>query len=208
MHNGTISNFSTIRRAMCARMSDEIFAHVWGATDSEHLFGLYMTYLTKGLPDDKSSWEKVFTLQEMSTALHDAVATVMNLQDEFLGDKKTPSSLNLCVTDGIKLVAYRFRNNADEEPPSLYWSTKAGTTLNRKYPDNPDGIAQTNSATRIPEEKHGKHLIVASEPSTYKKEDWNLIKKNQLVMSDEDGNVSVAAIPFDTAWNAVDPTES
>lgn len=206
MHNGVVSDFSVIRRAMCARMSDQVHASILGSTDSEHVFALYMTNLTKGLPDDRSTWEREFTLQEMAAALHNAVATVVNLQQEFLGGKKTPNSLNLCVTDGKKLVAYRFRNHVTEEPPSLYYSTMAGTTLNRKYQDHPDGEKVLNDASRKPREQHGKHLIVASEPSTYRAEDWHLIEKNKLLMVDDDGGVTIANIPYDHKWDAVDPT--
>ena len=63
-----------------------------------------------------------------------AVGTVVKLQREKLGDKAQPNSLNLAATDGGQLVAFRVRNYATEQPPSLYYSTKAGVTLNRKYP--------------------------------------------------------------------------
>lgn len=204
MHNGVVTSFSDVRRAMCQKMSDAAHVSVLGSTDSEHIFGLYMTYLTNS--GDRSTFENVYTIEEMARALHDAVATVCNLQTELLGSKKTPNSLNLCVTDGIKLVAYRFRNHATEQPPSLYYSTKAGTTLNRKYPDHPDGATvQDNDANRIPREKHGKHLIVASEPSTYHAADWHLIGKNQLLMADPEG-MKLADVPYDQAWNAEDQT--
>lgn len=206
MHNGVVADFPVIRRAMCARMSDQVHAAVLGSTDSEHVFALYMTYLTKDLPDGKSTWEKEFSIKEMASALHDAVATVLSLQDEFLGEKKAPNSLNLCVTDGTKLVAYRFRNHATQEPPSLYYSTQAGTTLNRKYPDHPDGLSVQNDASRKPRESHGKHLIVASEPSTYHAKDWNLIGKNQVLMADGESGVQIHDIPYDSNWDAVDPT--
>ena len=63
------------------------------------------------------------------------IGTVVQLQRQRLGDKAEPNSLNLATTDGSQLVAFRFRNHAVEQPPSLYWSNKAGVTLNRKYPD-------------------------------------------------------------------------
>ncbi|KAK5081759.1 hypothetical protein LTR05_007896 [Lithohypha guttulata] len=204
MHNGVITSFPAIRRAMLMKMSDAAHATMVGTTDSEHIFALYITYLTQN--GDRSSFEKTYTVHEMAAALHDAVATVIGLQIELLGTKVTPNSLNLCVTDGIKLVAYRFRNHSTQEPPSLYYSTKAGTTLNRKYPDHPDGANIQDDANRIPRDKHGKHLIVASEPTTYREADWHLIGKNQLLMADEQGGVRLADIPYDQAWNAIDPT--
>ena len=83
---------------------------------------LYMTYLTKG--GDAASFDQEYPLDEMAVAMHMTVATILGLQHKFFGDKKKPNSLNLCTTDGIKLVAYRFRNHRTSQPPSLYYSTK------------------------------------------------------------------------------------
>ena len=158
MHNGVISDFISIRRAITANMSDAAFANVFGSTDSEHLAALYITYLTNSA--DQTSFEKEYSTSEMAEAMHKAVATVIDLQRTILGDKKRqPNSLNLCATDGVKLVAYRFRNHATSQPPSLYWSTKAGTTLNRKYPDHPDGPAQKDAEGKPRADQHGKHLV-------------------------------------------------
>lgn len=164
-----------------------------------------MTYLTKS--GDASSFEKAYTSQEMITAMHTTVATILGLQHKLLRNKKKPNSLNLCTTDGIHLLAYRFRNHATSQPPSLYYSTKAGVTLNRKYPGNPDGADQERSRegkVGIPEEKHGAHLIVSSEPSTYKESDWELIGKNQFLIAKPDGSFEVKDCPYGFGWDAVD----
>lgn len=203
MHNGVITGFPAVRRAMLLKMSDAAHAAVLGSTDSEHLYGLYMTYLTKG--GDKASFDKEYPVEEMGRALHKAVSTVCDLQIELIGDKRLPNSLNLCVTDGVKLIAYRFRNHATEQPPSLYYSTSAGTTLNRKYPDHPDGEKLADEETRIPRGKHGKHLVIASEPTTYHAAHWNLIGRNQVLLADPDGGVKVEDIPYEEKWNALDP---
>lgn len=86
-----------------------------------------------------------------------------------------------------------------------YYSTDAGTTLNRKYPDNPDG---THSASRFSGkavEDHGKHIIIASEPSTYKADDWHLIPRNSLVTASNEHGVQITPIAYDPKWNAEDP---
>lgn len=139
MHNGAASNFQVIKRAVVNEMSEAAYANVFGATDSEyvdillsldsplltpsrHMAALYMTYLTKG--GDTSSFEKTYPANEMVDAMHRAVATIVGLQHKLLGDNKKPNSLNLCATDGITLLAYRFRNHETSQPPSLYYSTK------------------------------------------------------------------------------------
>jgi glutamine amidotransferase len=67
-----------------------------------------------------------------------------------------------------------------------------GATLNRKYPDHPDG-ANNPRASKLAKE-HGKHIIVASEPTTYKKEQWNLIEKNHAMVVDGDGQFKLDPI--------------
>lgn len=161
-----------------------------------------MTYLTKG--GDASTFQTIYTPQEMTTALHKAVATIVNLQQQILGLAKRANSLNLCATDGITLIAYRFRNHKTSQPPSLYYSTKAGVTLNRKYPDNADGAARPNRYAGIEASRHGDHLIVASEPSTYKESDWELIGRNQFLVSGSGGKFEVGNCPYGVEWDGLD----
>ena len=133
MHNGVVSDFVTISRDMVDLMDDDAYANIAGSTDSEHFAALYMTYLTDG--KGKESWEKQYTVDQMRDAMRRTIGTVVQLQRKKLGNKAEPNSLNLATTDGSQLVAFRFRNHAIEQPPSLYWSNTAGVTLNRKYPD-------------------------------------------------------------------------
>jgi hypothetical protein len=47
----------------------------------------------------------------------------------------------------------------------------------------------------------GKHLIIASEPSTNKVEDWELIGKNQYIIA-EKGRREVRDVPYGKDWDA------
>lgn len=203
MHNGVVSNFSAIQRHLTSLISDAAFPNIHGSTDSEHLAALYMTHLTKA--GGEESFEKVYSGPEMEKALHDTVQDVILLQQQLLGSAAVPNSLNLCATDGIKVIAYRFRNHATQEPPSLYYSTKAGTSLNRKYPGSADGDEQSGRTALKAVEDHGLHMIIASEPSTYAEKDWELIGKNQYVMAGP-GGLKVGDIQYDSDWNAIDPS--
>jgi glutamine amidotransferase len=176
----------------------------FAGTDSEHLAALYMSYLTS-YSSSPDSFEIVYPAARMADAMRDTITTVINLQLEILGSKAAPNSLNLCATDGTRLIACRFRNHATEQPPSLYYSTKAGMTLNRKYPDVASGLDVKGRYEGRSVEEHGAHLIVASEPSTYKSEDWELIGKNQFVVAENGGEFEVKDVPYDEKWNVVDP---
>jgi glutamine amidotransferase len=84
----------------------------------------------------------------------------------------------------------------------LYFSTRAGTTLNRKYPDHPDGDKRPDEGQRKDEKEHGRHVIVASEPSTYIEEDWNIINKNQYLIVHKDGRFTLQNMLYSESWNA------
>ncbi|KAI9880848.1 MAG: hypothetical protein M1830_010443 [Pleopsidium flavum] len=199
MHNGVVTDFLSIRRAMCELIDDDAYANISGSTDSEHFAALYMTELTNG--KGKASWDEQYSTAEMKAALHKTMGTVVKLQREKLGgDRAQPNSLNVAATDGSQLVAFRCYNHAVEQPPSLYYSTKAGVTMNRKYPDHPDG--KENPMARKKSDEHGRHVIVASEPSTYRKEDWILIEKNHCVMVEKNGDVVVESVEYPEEWNA------
>jgi glutamine amidotransferase len=225
MHNGYISSFPQISRQMTNLMSVEAFEHIGGKTDTEHFAALYMSYLTFGVEATPAStapnsfnekWENSYATAEMLKALQHAANTVIDLQQKALGDKAEPNDLNVCVTDGKQLVAMRFRNHPTEQPPSLYYSTSAGVTLNRKYPDHPDGAKCPDGAARDGAEKakpgekaaghnphahkkaeeHGRHVIVASEPTTYRDHDWTLIEKNHALVVSEDANVTIEKLTY------------
>lgn len=100
------------------------------------------------------------------------------------------------------MVAMRIRNHATEQPPSLYWSTTQGVVLNRKFPDHPDG--KENPLAQKRPEQHGRHVIVASEPTTYDKEEWAVIEKNCAVLVEKDGVARVERMEIPESWNAVD----
>lgn len=204
MHNGVVSNFSSIRRDVTDLMSFDAYCNVFGSTDSEHAAAMYMTNLTNGA--GKESWNKTYPLKAMFEAMRKTVIQILTLQSEKLGEANTPNSMNFCTTDGTKLLAIRFRNHLSQQPPSLYWSEFAGRTLNTKYPGNPDGAELVNYAASLGEDDRiGKHTIVASEPTTFDEGEWNLIGKNSALLVDEEGTEQELKIEYDEKLNAQDP---
>ena len=194
MHNGLISHFSDIRRVMLDLIDKSAYENIHGTTDSEHLAALYMTNLTASAGGGPQSWERQYTPQDMRTALATSFHQIFRIQQSILGAQNVQAcSLNVCCTDGQQLIATRFRNHAIENPPSLYYSTTAGGTLNRKYPDHPAAGKDNPNPSRSAEE-HGKHVIVASEPTTYKEQEWEVIEKNHAVLVDKAGNCTVVKV--------------
>lgn len=177
--------------------------HIFGATDSEHLAALFMHHLTPS--KGKESWAEPRGLEDMVRALKQTVLDVCTLQKEVLGEQARPNSLNLAVTDGVQLVATRFRNHASQQPPSLYWSETAGVTLNSKFPGHPNAGVDNETAFKAAAE-HGKHLILASEPTTDASHgEWTLVAKNHVVSVAGDGALDMTEFTYPEQLNAKDP---
>ena len=194
-------------------MSQEAYSHIEGGTDTEHFAALFMSFLCP----DPEAWEEYHTPQEMKNALFKTIETIITVQNSMLGTKAQPNDLNIAVTDGQSLVACRFRNHATEQPPSLYHSTTAGVTLNRQYPDHPDGAKGPhgkgngksangkeaakgaeghNPDARKSVGEHGRHFIIASEPTTYKDAEWELVGKNRVVLVGREGVVGIEDVRY------------
>jgi glutamine amidotransferase len=193
MHNGLISDFLAVRRDMLDLLDKDTFEHIKGSTDSEHMAALYMTCLTRATGGGKASWEKQYTIDEMKNALIEAFTAIIQLQIKTLGAAEMEAnSLNVCCTDGSQLIGIRLRNHGIEQPPSLYYSTRAGVALNRKYPGNHDGTPNAK-AVKNPMD-HGLHVIIASEPTTYNLDEWELVPRNAAVLVDVSGKARVESL--------------
>jgi glutamine amidotransferase len=101
------------------------FENIKGGTDSEHLAALYMTCLVNG--KGAKGWEESYPPAAMKEALEQACHMVFGLQQKVLGIQNAEAnSLNVCCSDGERMIAFRLRNHEREQPPSLYWSSIAG----------------------------------------------------------------------------------
>lgn len=204
MHNGGLGAFAKIRRGMINLMSQRAVERIQGTTDSEHLAMLFFTYLSARVDKQGDALlEESHPLTDVKAALEQAISDAIKLQHDYIAleeqaKREVPefeaSSLNIAITDGAQLLAIRFRNHKTEYPPSLYFSTKAGATLNRCFEDHPDsqekGQARAQYSANLREaDEHGRHVIVSSEPITYKEQDWILVEKNECLMVDEHQNV-------------------
>ncbi|CAF1159845.1 unnamed protein product [Adineta ricciae] len=187
MHNGFVGNFSKIKIPLLKKLSIASYENIFGTTDTEHVAALFFTHLG----DD---WSIEYSMENLKKAMVNTIRDLVTLVQEMNID--VPHSfLNFAVTDSYQLLATRYSSIDEFEPPSLYYSTTAGPTLNRKYPDHPDG-EQVQKKTNRGTHEHGKHVIVASEPSTYKAAEWHLVPCNSFVLVEKDLNVGIEKIRF------------
>jgi hypothetical protein len=105
-----IPDFDKIKRGMINRMSNDCFLCINGSTDSEYIFGLFLTFLTNK--------NEATPIQDTIAAVEKTIATILELCLE--AGVTEPCSLNLVISDGINVLATRYRNGC-QMPPSLYY---------------------------------------------------------------------------------------
>jgi glutamine amidotransferase len=115
MHNGSLANFSEVRRDLLMAVDPALFPRLEGSTDSETLFFLALTF---GLTDDPPT----------------AVAHAVGLVEE-VGRRlgvKYPVHMTVATTDGDSI--WLFRYSSERSTSSLYYSTDV-QQVRQLYPD-------------------------------------------------------------------------
>ncbi|KAI0068245.1 N-terminal nucleophile aminohydrolase [Artomyces pyxidatus] len=175
MHNGSIEEFSKIKRRLQQELPDEIFNVVYGNTDSEWSFALFLSKLPRANADS-------FTHEELRQAMLDTIASLNQFAEE--ANITQPSLMNFCVTDGDSVVATRYVSSRFDEAASLWFSS--GTTFS-EYAEG--GHYKMSKA-----DKRENIIMIASEPLTFEKADWMEIKTNYMIVITPKMNVLLIPI--------------
>ncbi|ORY27813.1 glutamine amidotransferase class-II [Naematelia encephala] len=184
-HNGTLGSFHLFKATLLGSLPIRYQVAILGTTDSEHIAALYFYHLC-GADGD---WGNLYPVAEMAQAMRKTISRLEELKaDAEKGSQIEHNALNLLVSSGASLVAIRYASPSGHEPPSLYLSTRAGATLNRKFKGHPDSgkPGAVLSEGDREQEEHGRHVIVASEPTTFDADEWELIKPGEVVSVRED----------------------
>ena len=121
MHNGQIGGYNGIRRRLESHISDTVYAHRQGTTDTETLF---MIAQSLGLADDP--------LHAMEATLSIAYGEMKEAGIE------APLRFTAALTDGKTIWAYRWAS--DNDPATLYFErTPDGLVIaSEPFNDNRD----------------------------------------------------------------------
>ena len=117
MHNGSIAQFSKIKRDLMFMVAPDLFSSIQGSTDSELMFYLALTF---GLRDDPSG----------------AVARMAGFIESTAQAHDIPDPLQMTVATSDGTSVWSFRYSSAHNSRSLFYST-AVDTLRHLYPDNP-----------------------------------------------------------------------
>jgi predicted glutamine amidotransferase len=170
MHNGDIGDFRRVRRKLLASVCDEAFGNVYGSTDSEHFFALYI-----------DSWlgvEDADPARRMARAL--AIAIERTLDLVHATGAAAASYLNVAVADGDNAVISRFTDDAAANPESLYYFS------GHLYPE----IAASDSAAASP-----RHAVTVSSERLTLDPGWAEVPAGAIIIVRRDREPELVPIP-------------
>jgi ergothioneine biosynthesis protein EgtC len=174
MHNGSIAEFGKIKRRLRESLDDDIYDAIQGTTDSEHAFALFLNLL--------SNYESTRTTEELAVTLQETIRLLLQYSEE--AGISRPAYLNFAVTDGDRIIISRVASKPEEIPPSLYIARGE-----RFECQNGEYRMQTTTSDKPPA------IIVASEPLTQHRSDWEQVPDNHILTINTDHDIKI--IPFD-----------
>jgi len=181
MHNGGIQNFSKMKRQILSTLSDRVFHNITGSTDSEVIFALFLDQLP-ALDVQLPLSETISAIERTASKLIE-FCRCAGVQDGF--------SFNVCITDGVNILATRYRSDF-KEPPSLYYTqgsdySKEKGNFRRRSTDHESGIiissAPLNHEVFISNPKC-EYSIESAEK--HLSEGWELVPSNSVVIVEGD----------------------
>lgn len=170
MHNGSVKEFSKIKRVLRRSLRDDIYNWILGTTDSEHAFAVFLNQF----PIEK----KEFTAQDLKDGMRKTISQLKTWLEE--AGVEPAAVCNFVVSDGKKILASRYKSKENGKYATLYYSSGDYACE--------DGVCEIKNA--------GKDFsadLIASEPLTTR-EDWVEVPKNHFVLIDEDNSISLEPV--------------
>lgn len=177
MHNGGVPDFLKIKRDIINKLSNHYYSWIKGQTDSEHIFALFM----QNVSDNSNGKEG----SELGLDLLTDCFKLTFKQVEELKAKRgivRPSTYNMVISDGRRLIATRYSSDPDNESRTLYFAK------GKKY--ECDG----NICRMIPEHENPKSMLVVSEKLDEFVDEWIPIPDNYALRIEEDLSHSLAVL--------------
>jgi len=210
MHNGDIWKFHKIKSAMLALITSlfdtvtkdhDMECEIKGTTDTEHMFWLILALIAKKKGTLNLS-EAVCTTKELMDCMHAAIIHILTLINKTVGRIGGGCLLNLCISDGEKVVVTRFRNT-HAQPGSLYFTlrekdAKPNSSFSEYCEDEKsdlslhlDDIPICNNFGFSEKTLPGV-VIIASEPTEEGTEHlWKLVPRNHMVSIEWKGKLGL-----------------
>jgi len=200
MHNGDIWKFHKIKSAMLALITSlfdtvtkdhDMEREIKGTTDTEHMFWLILALIAKKKETLDFS-EPICTTKELMDCMQTAIVHILSLINKIVGRVGGGCLLNLCISDGERVVITRFRNT-HAQPGSLYFTlrdkdAKPHSSLSEYWLEEKSDLSMHLDDNPIcnnfgfSENSLPKVVIIASEPTEEGAEHlWKLVPRNHMV---------------------------
>ena len=172
-HNGNIKNFSEAREKLISMISPVLRRYILGDTDSELLFFLILSHLSRRVP----LHHKGCSLEDMRAAVADCLAELQQHIGPFHPDDGGPPTntyLTFILTDGASMMAFHGGKN-------LYYSTyktKCSDAESCAYYsqacENPSSSGFVNHLIFSSEPIVGENIWLQMNPGQIIGVDWNM----------------------------------
>ncbi len=156
MHNGGIGGFKKIRRDLINLLPEELYLHIKGQTDSEHMFALWLHHY---LPTKQ-------TLQDMIDAWRKTLKTIEALQANH--GVREASYINSVITDGEQMVA-------------VCYSTDPKEALSLHYAAGEQFQHTKNGCHMLPSKGHIESVLIVSEKLTSFESEWHDVPAQHIL---------------------------
>ena len=150
-HNGAIQRIKRIRRKLLAQVTEEVFLNIQGTTDSELVFALLLTNLSKDGMGHESPYKQTEPFGH--NRLYNAIKRTIRQMEHVLKESgihdstNTPSRMNFSLTDGETVICSRFCDKYPQvAPPSLYFAFGDADLIQQELVNPDEGEAEDDDA--------------------------------------------------------------
>ncbi len=166
-HNGDVPGYSLLRSELIKDVHPEFLTNILGSTDSEIYFALILHELKKlGIMEDSTP-----PIKKVAQALRNCIEKIQRLAKDL--DIKEPSSLNVVISNGPVLLAYRLGRQ-------LHFSAHRNETSSCTSSLLLDScVNQAEEGSRI------SHLLISSEPLATQQV-WEPVQEGQIIAIDNE----------------------
>jgi glutamine amidotransferase len=167
MHNGDTYDFMSVKRHLRNLLDDDIYHHLQGETDSEHLFALF---LQRAKGQDLTSITTVADIFEAT--LHE----IRQLVQKY--GRHGTSFFNLCLTDGKRIIATRYCTDNKRALTLHYSQGSRFASRNGRFHMLKEGDKKTST-------------LVVSEKLNDIEAEWHDVPANHMLLIDADHSLHI-----------------
>jgi len=173
MQNGGIKDFLKIKRKLINRLDEELFQWVYGQTDTQYIFALFLTIVKETKKNDKP-----LSMENLTLCLSQAFTEIEEMKKA--AHLYSPSLYNLVLTNGKKMIATRYSTQPDKETRSLHIASNAECyTCEERFMKYKDPDVKETS------------ILISSEVLTSNVEYWQEVPENHSITIDKDLHVQI-----------------